>query len=426
MQVVRFDAAGEVLARETAPDGSVRAVATVARCGITTYTNRDGTKRRELSLPEHLFDAESLATLGGVAVTMTPPVGHPPVMLNPGNAAKYAVGHVHETIDAVPAPTEKDFGYVRVRLTGRTDAAVRMLSGDKPLFVSPGYLCPKYDATPGVHPVWGAYDAIQGPRVYNHLAVNDLPGTARGGDGMVVHMDADADFAIQDDPGIARNQETTMIQFRLDATQREISIDPLVAEVLKQEFARRDADEAAAEASATSALAKYEALKAELEGLKKQIDEAMAGMERMKGEKAAVEASVTDAKTRADAAEKRLSDPAELRKILAPRVALETTAREVLPKDQHERIDAMSDDEVKASTVAVLLPSLKLEGAKGERLDGMYQTAVATRQGRTDARPPTRDPNAKDPQASGGRTSAELHQARTDAEYVPPKRAGVK
>ena len=243
---------------------------------------------------------------------------------------------------------------------------------------------------------------------------------------MVVHMDADADFAIQDDPGIAHNQETTMIQIRLDATNREVSVDPLVAEVLKQEFARRDADEAAMEAQHQTATQKLADLEAQVAAHKKAMDDAMSAMEKLKGEQAAMAASMDAVKARADAAEKRLADPAELRKILAPRVALETTARGVLPKDQHERIDAMSDDEVKASTVAVLLPSLKLDGVKGERLDGMYQTALSTRQVRTDARSPARDPKAPDPQAHGGKTSAELHQARTDAEYVPPRRAGAQ
>ena len=140
----------------------------------------------------------------------------------------------------------------------------------------------------------------------------------------------------------------------------------------------------------------------------------------MAGEQAATQAVVTDARARADAAEKRLADPKVLRELMAPRVALETTARDVLATDQHKRIDAMTDDELRTNVVKTLLPAVKTDGVTGERLDGMYQTAVATRQVRTDSTPPARDPNAKDPQSQGGKTTAELHKARTDAEYVPP------
>lgn len=422
MQVVRFDASGEILGVQQNADGSVSATADVSRCGIYEYARADGTRRRELVLPEHLFAPESLRTLGGVAVTATPPMGHPPELLNPENAGKYAVGHVHETVDAVEAPTEQDFGYVRVRLTGRTADAVKKLSQGK-LYTSPGYSLPNYDSTPGIHPTWGPYDAVQGPRVYNHLALTDSP---RGGDRMVVHLDAadDSDIAYQVRADARPHQEAGMIVVRLDAIGRDVQVEPLTAEVLKQELARRDADEAALEGEKKSVMDQYEGMKKELDAFKAKMDEAMGMMEKMKGEKDAAAAAQQKDAARADAAEKRLADPAELRKILAPRVALETTAREVLPKDQHARIDAMSDDEVRASTVAVLLPSLKLDGVKGDRLAGLYEGALATRQVRTDARPPARDPKAPDPQANGGKTSAELHQARTDAEYVPPRRAG--
>jgi len=425
VQVVRFDSPGEVLSREVAADGSVSATADVSRCGIYEYARADGTKRRELVLPEHLFDPASLRTLGNVAVTAWPPAGHPPELLTPENTGKYAVGHVHETVDAVDATEEQDFGYVRVRLTGRTAEAVRKLSQAR-LFTSPGYVLPQYDPTPGTHPLWGAYDAIQGPRVYNHLALTDTP---RGGDQMVVHLDSensgDADVATQSSTqarvDTRPHQEATVtVKMRLDGVGREVSVDEVTAEILKQEFARRDAD-------AQSATARYEVLKEELDAHKTSMDQAMTEMEKIKaekeklaGEQAATQAVVTDARARADAAEKRLADPKVLRELMAPRVDLETTARAVLATDQHKRIDAMTDDELRTNVVKTLLPAVKTDGVTGERLDGMYQTAVATRQVRTDSTPPARDPNAKDPQSQGGKTTAELHKARTDAEYVPP------
>ena len=464
MQVIRFDAAGEVLSVQKNADGSVSATADVSRCGILEYRRTDGTTRRELVLPEHLFDPESLRTLGGVALTATPPQGHPPELLTPENAARYAVGHVHETVDAVDAPTEQDFGYVRVRLTGRTAEAVKKLTQGK-LFTSPGYSLPNYDATPGVHPLWGPYDAIQGPRVYNHLAMTDTP---RGGSGMVVHLDAADDFAeqIRMDPaswvqnekkwikskelaekagrgndyayvtGIykqmggeigsdsgAREDAMSAVVVRLDSIGRDVTVDPVAAEVIRQYVARRDAEVSESEVAAQTATQKLADLEQQIVAHKKAMDEAMSAMEKLKGEQVAMTASMDATKARADAAEKRLADPVELRKILAPRVALESVAREVLAKDQHARLDAMTDDEVRAATVATLLPSLKLDGVKGDRLVGMYETAVATRT-RVDSKPPPGDGRAK-PWIDARKTSVEIHAARSASEYVAPRRPGI-
>lgn len=461
MQVVRFDSPGEVLGIVENADGSVSATATTSRCGIYGYRRADGTVKRELVLPEHLFNAQSLATLASVALTMEPPAGHPPVMLDPDNAGRFSKGHVHETVDAIEAPTEQDFGYARVRFTARVRDAVDRLKAaktGKALFTSPGYLLPAYDATPGVHPIWGSYDAIQGPRVYNHLALTDTP---RGGPAMVVHMDG-ADVAEQEfsqpGPGARIGGSMSTVKVRLDGIGREVEIDPVGAEILRQEFARRDADEM----SAKGALARYEALKAECDALKATIDAAVAAMEKeaepepVEGEAAPAPApkmdalatdaplgqrlgrllslsarrdghltaerqARADAQKRADAASATLKDPTQLRAHMAPRVALETTARQVLATDQHARIDAMSDDEIRVSVTGVLFPHVKLDGVTGDRLVGLYEGALATRQPRTDAAPPERAAGAPVPGAApkqgGAMTEAEAHKARMDADY---------
>jgi hypothetical protein len=502
VEVIRFDAPGEVLEVVENADGSVSATATVARCGIYPYRRADGSTRRELVLPEHLFHPQSLATVANVALTRELPGGHPPAMLNPDNAAQYAKGHVHETVDAVEAPTEHDFGYARVRFTARVRDAVervREAKAGKPLFTSPGYMLPQYDATPGVHPIWGAYDAIQGPRIYNHLALTDSP---RGGPAMVVHMDG-ADVAEQErtDPASWAKDETkwakakalaekagrgsdyayvtgiyknmggqigdartdggsmTPVKIRLDGIGREVELDALSAEIVRQELARRDAEME----TSKGALERYEALKAECDALKATIDAAVAAMEkeaepaaegaapekmdalptdagigprlgrllslssRRDGRLAAERQARADAQKRADAAEAILSDRAKVRELLAPRVALETTARQVLATDQHGRIDGMGDDEIRRAVTSTLLPQVNLDGVSGDRLIGLFEGALATRQPRTDAGIPPRAPNAPDPKnatrPAGATSEAEAWKRRVDSDYQGAKRA---
>ena len=440
--VSRIDSSREILSHEIAADGSIRATADVARCGIYLYSNADGGVTRELVLPEHLFDPESLKTLASVAVT----IEHPPVAVTPENAQQYAVGNVHETIEAVEAESEQDFGYVRVRLTGRTADAVRKLTQGK-IYTSPRYSLPKYDATPGEHPMWGHYDAIQGPRIYNHVALTDFP---RGGDKMLVHMDStDVAGAVDEEKwakaktlaadqghgedyayimGIykqmggdsrrdSQGKKMSETIVRLDTIGREVSVGETAAEVLRQELA-------ALNKSRKDAVDKVAELEAKYNEYKKMADEAKAELEKLQGTADAATAAEKAASDRAAAAEAVLRDTHKIREILMPRLEMEAKAKEFLPKDQHDKIDSMTDDELRAGVVSVLLPSLKTEGITGDRLDGMYQVAIATRQTRQDSEPPKKDDKA--PTGGAKQTEDEIHKARLDAEYIPPRRAGLK
>lgn len=214
------------------------------------------------------------------------------------------------------------------------------------------------------------------------------------------------------------------VQIRLDTIGRQVTLDETAAEIVRQELERRDA--AAEEKASLFEKMKKEAdaAQAKIDEFKSKMDEALGMMEKMKGEKDAEVAAKTDAIKRADAAEAKLSDPAQLRQILAPRVALETQARAVLPQDQHARVDAMSDDEIRRAVVGVVLPQVKLDAeVKGERLAGLYEGAVANI--RTDAAPRTPPPaqtrTEHTPRANGGGGDLAAQQrARIDSDYIPP------
>ena len=173
-----------------------------ARCGVFSYTGAelgrpDLKTVRVLVTPEVLFDAASLATLGGAPVT----VGHPPEWVGPANYTRYAQGHVSPIIDATPAVDERDYGYVRVRLFLGGDRAIKAATdGNRQL--SLGYDS-RVDWTAGHHPIWGDYDARQLERVYNHVS---LEPAGRHGPQCSVVLDS-AEAIMSEMPEAPENEE---------------------------------------------------------------------------------------------------------------------------------------------------------------------------------------------------------------------------
>ena len=166
---------GDMLRPTDGPGDSILVEAVVARPGIYEYTNRDGSTRRELVLPENLHRKDDLSTLARAVVT----VDHPPEMVTPGNVKQYMHG------DADGEVTIGRNGFIRVKMAIRTEEAKNALRDgmDK---TSPGYFA-VVDETAGEHPVYGKYDAIQVRRDYNHIALCSNP---RGGDSMAVRIDS--------------------------------------------------------------------------------------------------------------------------------------------------------------------------------------------------------------------------------------------
>ncbi|MEN0065945.1 MAG: DUF2213 domain-containing protein [Myxococcota bacterium] len=146
-----------------------------AKAGILTYKNADGTETRELVTFEVLRD--SAEGLGRAPVTLE----HPDDDVDPDNWQQLAVGDVGDRVKV-----HEDTGYVQVQLAvRRSDAMTAIESGEKQE-LSPGYHA-QIDATPGVHPEFGAYDAIQTHRRYNHLAIVS---DARGGRSIRLRTDS--------------------------------------------------------------------------------------------------------------------------------------------------------------------------------------------------------------------------------------------
>jgi len=160
--------------RET-PQGFLRVDGHASKAGVFEYRNPDGSIRRELRQPQDVFDAASLAEYEGISVTDD----HPESMIDASNARKLEVG-------TVMGPARKDDGdHVAVGFIIKDKAMIAKVRDGKAA-LSTGYRVDLVE-TPGVHPVYGKYDAIQTNIRPNHLAVVTL---GRAGPTARIRMDA--------------------------------------------------------------------------------------------------------------------------------------------------------------------------------------------------------------------------------------------
>lgn len=242
-KVQRYDR-GELKSAVRTDEGYVLAEGFAARPGVLEYRQADGSIRRELVLEEELHRADSLETLARKPVTLEHPQNKSgeQVFVASENVQDFGVGDVSESIEV-----DRLNGFVKIRMAVRRKDAVDAI--DKGIReLSAGYTV-DLDLTPGKHPVYGQYDAIQRNRKYNHVAIVPM---GRAGSSVALR----ADSAVQVSP------------FHILETDSNAGINPekeiLMSDVkrtVQEELARRDADE------------KVKKLADENEELKKKVDE---------------------------------------------------------------------------------------------------------------------------------------------------------
>jgi len=174
--VTRFDFLGSVGKFEKTQVGGLRVPARLTRTGVLPYRRPDGTVRRELRLPEEVFNADSLSSLHDATVT---DLEHHRGLLNVHNWKDATLGHAAEI--------RRDGDFVEADLLINDAGAIADIENGRLHDISCGYSC-KLDASPGV---WNGepYDVIQRRIRYNHVAV--LPkGKGRAGPDVALRLDA--------------------------------------------------------------------------------------------------------------------------------------------------------------------------------------------------------------------------------------------
>lgn len=172
----RFDFFGSVGKFTPTQVGGIRVPARLTRTGVLEYRKPDGTIRRELRLPDEVFNSDSLRTLQGATVT---DLQHHRGLLSTANWKDAVLGHTEEV--------RRDGKYVQADLLINDPTTVAEVQNGRLADISCGYSC-KLEYTPGT---WNGerYDAIQRSIRYNHVAV--LPkGKGRAGTDVAIRTDA--------------------------------------------------------------------------------------------------------------------------------------------------------------------------------------------------------------------------------------------
>jgi hypothetical protein len=97
-------------------------------------------------------------------------------------------------------------------------------------------------------------------------------------------------------------------------------------------------------------------------------------LEKMKGNKDAMEAELAKAKDEVEAARKDANDMTRIDALVKARAELIDKCKPMVAADV--KLDSMSDLEIKTAVVAATYPEIKLDGASSDRIDGLFEGAI--------------------------------------------------
>ena len=243
----RYDQAELVGKISKTDEGYLRGSAIVTRTGVFDYMNADGSIRRELRHPDHVFSKDSLSSLKMIPVTNNHPDDR---MVNAQNADRLSIGQTGESV-------EVDGRYVIASMTITHSDGIQAVDAGKTQ-LSLGYNCDleyqsgEYNGE--------AYDAIQTNIRYNHLALVDK---ARAGEAAKLNLDGvDAIQVDKTISGVKKMGDKKLQLVTLDGLDYEAS--PEVARAMGKRQEKIDSLEE-----------EMMSLKMQLEKVQAELDEAM-------------------------------------------------------------------------------------------------------------------------------------------------------
>ena len=326
---------------EKTDEGFLVARAPVTSIGVFTYRNPDGSERRELRLPEEVFNEDSLATLRMKPLTLL----HPDEAVTPENIAELQVGTVGTDVSS-------DSYRVYVSLSATRPDGIEAVENGTARSLSCGYVC-DIEWTSGT---WMGmkYDCIQRNIRYNHVALVPVP---RAGDGNSIRMDAAGTPTLPDlnKHEVNKNNEDKMDKIHLDGA--DYQAEPQVIAAYNKAMDRAD-------------------------GLEKELnkvrEDAKAAEEALKAEKSTVEAERDSLKERIDAMEKEL--PGKIDSAVQSRLDLvgKATAAGVEVKAD------MADADIKKAVISKVFPSANLDGKDDAYINARFDCACEIRAVKSD------------------------------------------
>lgn len=353
VQVTRYDAAKLGNTRRT-PQGFLRAPARVTRTGVLVYRRADGTVVRELRRPEHVFAAESVATLADAPVTDL----HPREMVTSSNAKALSVGHVSGTSARADAGR-----YVEAELVITDARMIKAIEAGDRREVSCGYSCVLVDK-PGVYN-GEKYDAEQTSITYNHVGLGPQK-WGRAGSEVALRLDGSADdhalpndaahAVLRDDDDDSKGRPMELVTIRLDGLEAQVT--PSAAQIVQRTFEQRDAKITDQTAQLTALQQRHDALRGELDASKAQLAEAV--------------------------------DPERFETAVRSRMALLERVRPVLGAEA--KLDGLAPREIKLKALAKLKPGADFGKESDAYVDARLDGALEA----LEQQPPKRGANADD------------------------------
>lgn len=322
---LRFDT-GTVKNVERRDDGSIVADAVVTRTGVFVYRNADGSTRRELRHPDHVFKLDSLSSMKMIPVTNN----HPTDFVNPENVQKLKVGNTGENI-------RPDGHTIKASLVVDAKDGIKAIdAGRRQLSLGYSVDLVREDGTYRGE----RYDHVQTNIKYNHLALVDI---ARAGSVASLHLDA-ADAVEIENPVSTNNpnkRSKAMPQLVIDSAAYEVDEGVITG---------------------------YNAQK-------NRADKAEGELETTKTDLSKVTAERDDAAEKLKAEQKK-DHSEEINKRVDARVKLLKVADKALDDEAKKNLDGMNDDEIRRAVI-VARSANKEDCAKA--LEGKDETYIVAR-----------------------------------------------
>lgn len=191
MQVTRYDFIPLNMKAKIDANGFIHDTPIITRTGIFTYHEPDGTERKELRLPEEVFNSDSLASYEGVPLTLN----HPKGLVSSENADKIPI------VGTVLSPGIQDDNSVRAKVVIQSQKVAK--SGMRGL--SAGY-------TADVIPEVGNYNGEEYTHRQTNIRLNHVAVCRNPRAGATARLNMDSNEVFDND----EEEEKPMAKIRLD------------------------------------------------------------------------------------------------------------------------------------------------------------------------------------------------------------------
>lgn len=324
--------------QETA-QGFLKIPAYTARTGIQKYRMDDGRVVKEYRPESEVFSQTSMESLATAAVTD----GHPSEMVNPDNAKELMVGFPMGGVEKIDEGLEKYLG-THVVVTHRS--AIDAIKAGK-AELSNGYHV-DLEFTEGEHN-GERYDAIQKNIVNNHIAI---VWRARGGKNVRLRLDSNDGILINDEK-LDSNKENETMKLKIGDKEFEVSDEAgnaIKAEMSKLKKQAQDANE-------------------DMNKMKEKADKAdelETEVEVLKAGKSKLIAKVDSLETDLEKKNKPEMPKEKFDAAVKERINVIEAGKRMLSKEEVEKLDSMSNEEIKKAIIKVDSPKVDEEKLKDE------------------------------------------------------------